>query len=198
MRQTDNESSDKTEQEKGDVEMKDAAEDAKESGDAAGAEDKSGDDDAATTVAEKVTEVVADAADKIAKAPGAVADAVAEVADKVTPATPAADKSGSSKSRRKSNATPGDAKRKLNKKGSRARITHTDAKPGDYFFIKLKGYPKWPGIVCSEDMLPQTLLRTRPVTAMKADGTYRDDYADGGKQMHNRTFPVMYLATNEL
>jgi hypothetical protein len=32
---------------------------------------------------------------------------------------------------------------------------------------------------------------------MRADGTYREDYADGGKRAHERTFPVMFLETNE-
>ena len=87
---------------------------------------------------------------------------------------------------------------KLNRKGSKARITHLDAKPGDHYFVKLKGYPAWPVVICDEDMLPQTLLKARPVTAARPDGTYREDYADGGKRAADRTFPVMYLATNEL
>ncbi len=91
-----------------------------------------------------------------------------------------------------------DKGKKLNKKGSKARITHLDAKPGDHYFVKLKGYPPWPVIICDEDMLPQTLLSTRPVTALRPDGTYRDDFADGGKRAGDRTYPVMYLSTNEL
>jgi hypothetical protein len=103
-----------------------------------------------------------------------------------------------SKARRKS-TTASDLKgKKLNKKGSRARVTHLDAKPGDHFFVKLKGFPKWPAIICDEDMLPQALLKSRPVTARRTDGTYREDYADGGKRVADRTFPVMYLHTNEL
>jgi len=116
----------------------------------------------------------------------------AGAAEPTTTATPATSKS---KDRRKSTSTPA---KKLNKKGSRAKITHLDAKPGDHFFIKLKGYPTWPGIICDEAMLPQTLIKTRPVTAARVDGTYREDFADGGKRAHERTFPVMYLSTNEL
>lgn len=97
--------------------------------------------------------------------------------------------------RRKS--TAGD-KKKLNKKGSKAAILHIDAKPGDHYFIKLKGFPQWPCIICDEDMLPHALISTRPVSAMRDDGTYREDFADGGKNAPNRTFPIMYLATNEL
>lgn len=77
-------------------------------------------------------------------------------------------------------------------------MSHTDAKPGDYFFIKLKGYPKWPGIIAAEDMLPEAILKSRPVTAARPDGTYREDFADGGKNVLDRTFPVMFLETNEL
>ena len=99
--------------------------------------------------------------------------------------------------RRKSTGPAASAK-KLNKKASKARITHLDAQPGDHFFVKLKGFPQWPAIICDEDMLPQALLDSRPVTAKRADGTYREDYADGGKRAGDRTFPVMYLYTNEL
>ena len=86
----------------------------------------------------------------------------------------------------------------LNKKASKARILHTDAQPGEHYFVKLKGFPQWPVVICDQDMLPATLLKTRPVTAMRGDGTYRDDYQDGAKKVADRTFPVMYLHTNEL
>ncbi|KAI0022190.1 hypothetical protein F4780DRAFT_206470 [Xylariomycetidae sp. FL0641] len=110
-------------------------------------------------------------------------------------ATPAGDKS---KGRRKSTGNTGSAKgKKLNKKASKAKITHIDAKPGDHFFAKLKGFPPWPVVVCSEDMLESNMLNSRPVTAARPDGTYRDDFADGGRRVADRTFPVMYLHTNE-
>jgi len=102
-----------------------------------------------------------------------------------------------SKARRKSGGVP-EHKKKLNKKASKAKMTHIEAKPGDYFYIRLKGYPLWPGIVVSEDMLPEQLLKTRPVTAADRDGNYRADFADGGKKVTQRNFPVMYLHTNEL
>jgi hypothetical protein len=111
-----------------------------------------------------------------------------------TPATP----SDKNKSRRKSAGASESKAKKLNKKASKAKIVHLDAKPGDHFFVKLKGFPQWPAIICDEDMLPQALIKSRPVTAAKPDGTYRDDYADGGKRAADRTFPVMYLHTNEL
>ncbi|KAI1105239.1 hypothetical protein F4804DRAFT_144129 [Jackrogersella minutella] len=100
-----------------------------------------------------------------------------------------------SKARRKS---AGDAKsKKLNKKASRAKILHVDAKPGEHFFAKLKGFPPWPVIIAEEDMLPSSMLSARPVTAARPDGTYREDFADGGRRIADRTFPVMYLHTNE-
>ncbi len=100
--------------------------------------------------------------------------------------------------RRKSGGVPEHKGKKLNKKASTAKMTHTDAKPGDYFYVRLKGYPLWPAIVCDESMLPNTLIKTRPVTAAKPDGSYREDFADGGPKVKDRSFPVMYLHTNEL
>lgn len=112
-------------------------------------------------------------------------------------ATASADTPASkNKNRRKSTGEPkGKA---LNRKGSKARLTHLDAKPGDYFLVKLKGFPAWPAIVCDESMLPHALVSTRPVTAARPDGTYTEAYADGGKRANDRSFPVMYLHTNEL
>jgi hypothetical protein len=116
-------------------------------------------------------------------------------ADAADAAAADADKS---KGRRKSIGGGGAKAKKLNKKASKPRLLHTDAQPGDHYFVKLKGFPQWPVIICDEDMLPASLLKTRPVTAKRADGTYREDYADGGKNVADRTFPVMYLHTNEL
>lgn len=140
--------------------------------------------EAAASTCEATTESAATeaATEKEAAAPAA------DAAD-----APAADK----KERRKSGAASTPAK-KLNKKGSRARILHLDAKPGEQYYVKLKGYPQWPAIICDEDMLPHNLIKSRPVTAARQDGTYREDYADGGRRAADRTFPVMYLFTNEL
>jgi len=102
-----------------------------------------------------------------------------------------------SKARRKSIGGAAAKAKKLNKKASKPRLLHLDANPGDHYFVKLKGFPQWPVIICDEDMLPASLLKSRPVTAKRADGTYREDYADGGKNVADRTFPVMYLHTNE-
>jgi PWWP domain len=100
--------------------------------------------------------------------------------------------------KRKSSGVPEHKNKKLNKKKSMPKITHLDAKPGDHFFARLKSYPSWPSIICDEEMLPTSLLTTRPVTTKKADGTYNEAYADGGKKAHERTFPVMFMHTNEL
>ncbi|PNP40303.1 hypothetical protein TGAMA5MH_07781 [Trichoderma gamsii] len=127
-----------------------------------------------------------DAADTAAAEPEAEAAAAAE--------TPAAAKGKGG--RRKS--TAGESKGKtLSKKGSKARLTHIDAQPGDHFLVKLKGFPAWPAIICDEDMLPQALINTRPVSAARPDGSYSEAYADGGKRVNDRSFPVMYLYTNE-
>ncbi|ROW16089.1 hypothetical protein VPNG_01925 [Cytospora leucostoma] len=99
--------------------------------------------------------------------------------------------------RRKSAAGADGKGKKLNKKASKAAILHIDAKPGDHYFIKLKGFPQWPCVICDEDMLPHALIKTRPVSAARPDGEYREDYADGGKRAADRSFPIMYLATNE-
>ncbi|RYC63713.1 hypothetical protein CHU98_g2484 [Xylaria longipes] len=116
-----------------------------------------------------------------------------DAGDNANDTTPSAAKS---QSRRKSTAVA-DKGKKLNRKASKAKILHLDAKPGDHYFAKLKGFPPWPIVICEEDMLPQNMLNSRPVTAARPDGTYRDDFADGGKRAGDRTFPVMYLHTNE-
>ncbi|RVX74409.1 hypothetical protein B0A52_01535 [Exophiala mesophila] len=87
--------------------------------------------------------------------------------------------------------------KKLNKKKSAAKLTNLDAQPGEYYIARLKSYPPWPSIICDEEMLPDVLLNSRPVTTKKADGTYNEAYADGGKKVTERTFPIMFLHTNE-
>ena len=109
--------------------------------------------------------------------------------------TPAPSKrvSTSGSSRKKSSAVPEHKSKKLNKKKSRP-LTNLNAQPGEYYIARMKGHPPWPSVVCDEDMLPQSLLTTRPVTAALEDGTFkRTDYADGGKRVHERTFPIMFL-----
>ncbi|GIK07427.1 hypothetical protein Aspvir_003091 [Aspergillus viridinutans] len=134
-----------------------------------------------------------------AKEPEATAAAPAEseatTAPEAQEAPPSSKKSGGS--RRKSTSGVPEHKSKLSRKKSQARMANLHAKPGEYYLARLRSFPPWPSIICDEEILPQTLLSTRPVTAMRADGTYREDYADGGKRAHERTFPVMFLETNE-
>ena len=84
--------------------------------------------------------------------------------------------------------------KKLNKKKSKVQLTQLDAQPGEYYFARMKGHPPWPSVICDEEMLPVSLLESRPVTTRQADGTFRKpEYADDGKRAHERTFPVMFL-----
>ncbi|KAL4981614.1 hypothetical protein BDW68DRAFT_183331 [Aspergillus falconensis] len=126
-------------------------------------------------------------------------DSAAAPAETEPTAAPEANGAPSStkKASSKRKSTGGDTKSKLNRKKSMSRITHLDAKAGEYYLARLRSFPPWPAIICDEEILPQSLLSSRPVTAQRPDGTYREDYADGGKRVAERTFPVMFLQTNE-
>ncbi|RMD39380.1 hypothetical protein DV735_g5752, partial [Chaetothyriales sp. CBS 134920] len=147
----------------------------------------------ATTEAEAEADAAADIpTDEAAAKEDAPATGDADTANGAS----GAKKNGNSK--RKSAGAPEHKSKKANKrKSTTGKITHIDAQPGELYFARLKSYPPWPAIICDEDMLPAILLNTRPVTTKKADGTYNDAYADGGKKVHERTFPVMFLGTNE-
>lgn len=113
---------------------------------------------------------------------------------------PASTEDASAKSRQKrrsSGGVPEHKSKKLNRKKSMPAL-HLDARSGDYYWVRMKGFPPWPAIICDEDMLPESLTATRPVTAMRPDGSYREDFDDGGKNVKDRTYPVMYLDTYEL
>ncbi|KAI9878261.1 MAG: hypothetical protein M1830_001440 [Pleopsidium flavum] len=110
--------------------------------------------------------------------------------------TPASSRKSNGSTKKKTTSVPEHKTKKLNKKKSKV-MTHLDAQPGEYYFARLKGYPPWPSIICDEEMLPQILLSTRPVTTKQQDGTYKEAYADGGKRAYERTFPIMFLYTNE-
>jgi hypothetical protein len=122
-------------------------------------------------------------------------------ATEVTPADTngalAATKANNGK-RKSTGGVPEHKNKKLNKKKSMAKMTHLDAQPGQYFYARLKSYPPWPSIICDESMLPTSLTSTRPVTTKKADGSYNEAYTDGGKKVTDRTYPIMFLHTNEL
>ncbi|KAJ8613762.1 hypothetical protein MRB53_036904 [Persea americana] len=75
--------------------------------------------------------------------------------------------------RRSSTGVPEHKAKNLKKKKSTADLkVNLDAKPGDYFWARLKGYPPWPCVICDEEMLPEALLQNRPVTAARPDGSY--------------------------
>lgn len=114
------------------------------------------------------------------------------VAEETTPAA-----SGKKEKRKSTGGVPEHKGKKLNKKKSMPDL-HLDCKPGEYYWARMKGHPPWPAIIADEQMLPETLLGSRPVSTARADGTLRDDFKEGGKNAKERTFPVMYLATNEL
>lgn len=126
------------------------------------------------------------------------AEQVADPAESGSPGipangTPASSKKASGSAKKKSSAVPEHKSKKLNKKKSRP-LTNLNAQPGEYYFARMKGHPPWPSIICDEEMLPQSLLDTRPVTTKLPDGTYKKpEYADGGKRAYERTFPVMFL-----
>lgn len=111
-----------------------------------------------------------------------------------TTATPASGKK--SEKRKSTSAVPEHKTKKLNRKKSAVLLV--DAKPGNHYWARLKGYPPWPAIIAHEDMLPETILADRPVSARRPDGSYREDYQEGGKNFKDRTYPVMYLGTYEL
>lgn len=119
----------------------------------------------------------------------------------VTVIAPDANASGEAASkkkdkRRSSAGIPEHKAKKLNRKKSTA-VLQLDAQPGDHYWTRLKGYAPWPSIICDDEMLPETLLQNRPVTARRPDGSYREDFLEGGKNVRERTYPVMYLGTYE-
>ncbi|KAL8808417.1 MAG: hypothetical protein Q9223_001592 [Gallowayella weberi] len=118
-----------------------------------------------------------------------------DAADPVATAqTPASGKKTSNGSSKKKSAVPEHKTKKLNKKASSKRLTNLHAEPGQYYLARMKGHPPWPSVICDEEMLPMSLLDTRPVTTKLPDGTYKKaEYADGGKRVHDRTFPIMFL-----
>lgn len=108
--------------------------------------------------------------------------------------TPASDKKG----RRKSTGVPEHKNKKTLSKKKSMKELHTNAKPGELFLVRMKGHPSWPSIIASDDILPEVIDAKRPVTAPNKDGTWRrEEYAPEGKRHNDRTFPIMFLGTNE-
>ncbi|KAK6435130.1 hypothetical protein LTR95_008681 [Oleoguttula sp. CCFEE 5521] len=116
--------------------------------------------------------------------------------DAATDDAPATNGNSKDKKRKSTGGVPEHKAKKLNRKKSMPTL-NLDCKPGDYYWARLKGYPSWPSIICSEDMIPEPLLASRPVSAARPDGSIRDDFKEGGKNVKERTWPIMFLATNE-
>lgn len=140
-------------------------------------------------------------AGKVATTEATAPDGVETAEAAEGPSEPAADSTpvtnGKDKKRKSTGGVPEHKGKKLNKKKSMPNL-HLDCKPGEYYWARLKGYPPWPAIICDEEMLPESLLGSRPVSTTRADGTLRDDFKEGGKNAKERTFPIMFLSTNEL
>ncbi|KAK8089480.1 hypothetical protein PG997_004441 [Apiospora hydei] len=172
-----------------DVDMNEAesVEEAPEAGEKTESGASATNDDSTKPAGESAEKKEDSAKDKEQKAEAVISEAAEGAAEgaaiEANGATPSSSKQAA---RRKSTGTP--AAKKLNKKASKARMLHLDCVPG---------FPPWPVIIADESMLPQTMLSTRPVTAARPDGSYREDFADGGKRAADRTYPVMYLHTNE-
>ncbi|KAJ4372414.1 hypothetical protein N0V83_004188 [Neocucurbitaria cava] len=125
------------------------------------------------------------------------ADATPATSAPATNGTPSAKKAANGK--RKSGAGVSDNKKKTPAKGKKkpAPELRLDVSAGDMFMVAMRGYQPWPVIVCDEEMLPESLLSKRPVSAKRIDGTYREDFLDDGKNAKDRRYPIMFLGTNE-
>jgi hypothetical protein len=88
-------------------------------------------------------------------------------------------------------------KKKTPKKGKAPPELHLNVEPGEMWFVAMKGHPAWPVIVCDDSMLPEALISKRPVSAKRLDGTFREDFREGGKNAKDRRYPIMFLGTNE-
>ncbi|OAL07547.1 hypothetical protein IQ06DRAFT_12271 [Phaeosphaeriaceae sp. SRC1lsM3a] len=100
--------------------------------------------------------------------------------------------------RRKSGAgVPEHKKKTPAKKKKAAPELRLNVSPGEMYMVAMRGYQPWPVIICDEEMLPESLLSKRPVSAKRIDGTYREDFLEGGKNAKDRRYPIMFLGTNE-
>lgn len=123
-------------------------------------------------------------------------DAADAPATNGTSATP---KAANGNGKRKSGAgVPEHKKKTPAKKKKAAPELRLNVSPGEMYMVAMRGYQPWPVIICDEEMLPESLLSKRPVSAKRIDGTYRDDFLEGGKNAKDRRYPIMFLYTNEL
>lgn len=149
--------------------------------------------DGETTVTKENEEIAGKQATTEVTAPDGDTTEVAEGTG-ASDATPA---SGKKEKRKSTGGVPEHKSKKLNKKKSMIKL-NLDCKPGEFYWARLKGYPPWPAIICDEEMLPESLLASRPVSTARPDGSLRADFQEGGKNAKERTFPIMFLSTNEL
>lgn len=116
-----------------------------------------------------------------------------------TNGTPASTKKANNNRRKSTGGVPEHKSKKTPTKKAKKEIKlNLNTKPGDMWFVAMRGFQPWPVIIADEDMLPESLLARRPVSAMRMDGTYRDDFKEDGKNVKDRRYPVMFLGTNEL
>ncbi|KAF2809665.1 uncharacterized protein BDZ99DRAFT_388586, partial [Mytilinidion resinicola] len=76
-------------------------------------------------------------------------------------------------------------------------VLQLDMVPGQCWIVKYRGHSPWPAIICDEEMLTKDLITTRPVSAKPIDGTYREEFQNGGRSTKGRRYPIMFLGTNE-
>jgi hypothetical protein len=100
--------------------------------------------------------------------------------------------------RKSVSGVPEHKKKTPAKKKKAAPELRLNVSPGEMYMVAMRGYQPWPVIICDEEMLPESLLSKRPVSAKRIDGTYREDFLEGGKNAKDRRYPVMFLGTNEL
>ncbi|KAL6704723.1 hypothetical protein ACN47E_007644 [Coniothyrium glycines] len=123
---------------------------------------------------------------------------VASAADAPDPTdTPAGKATANGKRKSGAGISEHNKKKTPAKKKSTAKKLVLDATPGAMYMVAMRGYQPWPVIICDEEMLPESLLSKRPVSAKRIDGTYREDFEEGGKNAKDRRYPVMFLSTNE-
>lgn len=115
-----------------------------------------------------------------------------------TNGTPSASKANNNGKRKSGAGIPEHKKKTPAKKKKAAPELRLNVAPGEMYMVAMRGYQPWPVIVCDEDMLPESLLSKRPVSAKRIDGTYREDFLEGGKNAKDRRYPIMFLGTNEL
>jgi hypothetical protein len=119
-------------------------------------------------------------------------------APSATNGTPASKKGGNNNRRKSGAGVPEHKKKTPSKKKKAPTELQLNVQPGEIRFVAMRGYQPWPVVVCDEEMLPEVLLSKRPVSAKRIDGTYREDFMEGGKNAKDRRYPIMFLGTNEL